>query len=309
MKKTTLKKPTIFYFVLGGIVSFLVNLRGGKTISLPKRVGKYLLLSKISKRNRTKTYATGVYAYRGKNVLIKTWQGRMKDLEYYYLKNELIISYLLWNKTTKIHSMINFARPIDAIEGKNSFSVIFEYIEGKRLSEYTRSRQMHIFNKIVNSLYSISKTLTDEDVKKITKRSKAFYLTSLGIYTVITLILHTSKAKQIVSAFLKSLIFLFSIKVTHYVLAHRDLTPENIILKKSNIYLLDCQNTVLTLPGYDIAHLGIYSMVKDSKEKLISFAEFANYSFFIHYISLVSIHFNPYYQLPKRKTQFLQILI
>jgi serine/threonine protein kinase len=103
-------------------------------------------------------------------------------------------------------------------------------------------------------LEDFSEKLSESEKTHLAKRSALYYLTLLPGVSLFSIIFNPRSWKVIMRSCYDALVS-FSPKGSPHVLAHRDITPSNIMLSGDNIYILDSENMVLTVPGYDYAYL------------------------------------------------------
>ncbi len=263
-----IRKPSILNIIVGAARSFLSLNESLEHSGTPKRVGRFNLVSILDKarENPYRNFEVGIYEFAEKKYFIKTWQGRVKDTNYYSLINEYLVTGMLYKKTKSVGEL-KFAQPIDIVESKDRLSAVYEFIVGQNLDKENIEKQAEVINKIIKSLQIISNSLTEKEKNQLTKRSIFFYLIFLPLLTLM-LMIRGKNRKIIFSQFVKS-VFNTSFFNKELTLAHRDLDPNNILISGKLIYLLDNERVVLTLPNYDFTNLLIYKG-RSNLTKLIS---------------------------------------
>lgn len=259
-------KPTHLEIVLGAVVSIFRSNFAPKKISIVPTVGNYKLIRKLNKKDSDfENFFIGIYRYKGRRYFIKTWTGKVRDTNYYLLLNEYISGSILHKKLVKKQSNYKILVPkvISCVKTENSFSVIFEYISGKQLSDYPLSFQAATLSRVIDCFADLSNELSEKERISFTKKSLSFYLSNLVPITIVTIFMNLHHTKRIVKVFYTSLVNIPSILGKKLVLSHGDLNSENILVSGSKIYLIDCERVALTVPGYDITHL---SIIPDNKE-------------------------------------------
>lgn len=263
MKKTIFKKPTIFQLTIGLLVSIGQSMFTKKGISVPVTVGKYRLVSVVEKEILNQEYGIGVYEYMGEKVFIKTWSGRIENFRYYSLVKECLINEALYRKMEENKSLgskylIKVPRVIGYMKKRNSLSVVFEYIHGKTLTSSSFAEQTEVIAAIIKALYSVSKSFTDKEKKQFSIRPFIFYIFSLPLFTLLTVILNFRSSKSTLKALFNCLKTIDHIKVKNLYLVHGDLDLHNVIKNKSGYYLLDCERMIITIPNYDVTYMSLY---------------------------------------------------
>ena len=143
------------------------------------------------------------------------------------------------------------------VQSDDSLSVIFEYIEGKQLTSFPLIKQTEIFLIVLNSLQKVSYLFSNREKGNFLQITGRFYLLSLPLLTLLTLVSKVDKFKEIIKIFVETLKRVNHLKYKSLHLAHRDLEPHNIIVNRSNVYLIDCERMAFTIPNYDLNHLSL----------------------------------------------------
>ncbi|OGK23483.1 hypothetical protein A3A46_03515 [Candidatus Roizmanbacteria bacterium RIFCSPLOWO2_01_FULL_37_13] len=260
--KTLLNKPTFFQFCYGLIISNLKINNKHKLLPPQRRIGKYKLIKAISKDYGSKNFALGVYISRQRKVFIKTWFGVAKDLSYFSLLTEYFSGLILSKKLSKFKASESFYKikvptVFGYVQSDDSLSVIFEYIEGKQLTSFPLIKQTEIFLIVLNSLQKVSYLFSNREKGNFLQITGRFYLLSLPLLTLLTLVSKVDKFKEIIKIFVETLKRVNHLKYKSLHLAHRDLEPHNIIVNRSNVYLIDCERMAFTIPNYDLNHLSL----------------------------------------------------
>src|SRR6266550_875013 len=126
MKHSIPLKPTAYHLISGRVISTVKNRLPRKQYSTPRHIGKYILTQEVKKLNDFQDYAVGIYSYKKEKVFIKTWLGKIKDLEYYLLLNEYINGIFFAQKLQAIHTsfpVVCVPKPLEVIKSKNALSV------------------------------------------------------------------------------------------------------------------------------------------------------------------------------------------
>lgn len=239
--------------VFGVVVFFLNKHTPPKAI---ERVGQYALLSS-TKKDSFRNFSMGVYTDGKEKVFIKTWSGRVKDLKYYSLVNEYLVSLILRKKLaeSEYKDRIFVPEVKDIVVGKNSLSVVFEYIDGEHLDTFPIERQGAVLREICEAFEKISPSLTEEERSFFTKRTLRFYVFSLPLLLGAVSIWSPRNFFLSARYAFKNIFSAHRLKGQSLSIAHRDLTPKNICIRNGKVYVLDCEGVVLTLPPYDLLQI------------------------------------------------------
>jgi serine/threonine protein kinase len=254
-----------------------------KAYKIPKLIDGYVLIKKLSSKNSAR-FTTGIYQKNHRKYIIKTWNGLIKDLNYYSLLNEYRVDKLLSNKCIHLTGLsIRIPKSYKLIQNSSSLSAVFEYIDGKELKKYTAKFQSDTYKNIVSELAQVYKRLSLKEKSQLDKRSFLFYGLTLLPLTFVSIFV----SGDIISStkcMLKGLIGLTHCK-KWLTLAHRDLSGNNILIKGNHTYLLDTERMVITLAGYDLVHLAQNPDVdRLSRRKIVN--QYLKNNFLWFYVSL-----------------------
>src|SRR3989344_2471292 len=237
-KDIKLKKPTMFQIIFGALISLFKNEQIKKEV--PKIIGEYRLISEIEKDNDFRRFAVGIYENeKGEKVFIKTWIGRIKDLSYYSLVNEYLINLIISNKLNNLDfkNEINIPPVIDAIIEKTRTSIVFKHIDGEKLETFPINYQAEVIFNCYSFLDKLSNELTRGEKKIFIRRSPWFYIFSLPVIWALLAIKHPSTFLKISRSFFQALPFAIHLFREKLIITHRDLSPENILIKDAFLWV------------------------------------------------------------------------
>lgn len=268
----TLQKPTLFQTVIGGVITIVKDSFHLTRPSLPKQIGKYTLVNDIEKeRGYSYSFSLGVYEYNKKKYFIKHWQGTIKDLNYSSLVNEYLLGDLMAKKLNSVkRTGLHAPNVIEHLALPNSFSVVYEYIDGKSLSLYPEVVKSKILFDALETLRTISTSLTVKERTLFSERSLLFYVLSFFPLSLFVLLMNGKYAGTIIKSFTKSLFQLGKKRQIKYGIAHRDLDATNIVMAGNTAYLTDFETMVITLAGYDMVRLTLMPDIKKFPEYFTS---------------------------------------
>ena len=284
---TQLKKPNILQIFFGTVISVL---EGRKSTQIQNKIGEYTLVSEvIKKNNQFKKFSLGVYTDGQINVFIKTWNGKIKNMDYYSLINEIRTNHLLHIKfnESEYKDTINVPGIKNIIQSETSLSVVFEYIEGRPLYEISPDEQVKIIYDCIGALKKMSRSLTSKEKTDFIKRPLSFYIVSLPVMTILLIISQPKYGIEIIKSFFKSFSSINKLFQETLIIAHRDLNSQNILVKGNGVFLIDWERAALTLNDYDSARFMVvpdfYELKYSSKNKqLFSVNNFLKTSILIH---------------------------
>ncbi|MEK7595001.1 MAG: phosphotransferase [Patescibacteria group bacterium] len=240
----TLGIKEVFLYKLRDLIS------GQAVTKEPPHIPDFNLLETVKPFGSVGSYFMGIFSNtKEEKVFVKTWRGNHKDLNYLTLINE--ISFYKFFEKMSI-SQIKTPK-IRAIHNKSSeLSVVYEYIEGKKLEESSTELKLKTYWAVISFLDNIS---ADKNLLiNFPKRTYFSYLVTFLLILPLALINYPSKAAKLISS---GILFtkLITIKNNFLPLSlcHRDLNMRNILISNNTSYLIDFQYTLLTLKEFEIA--------------------------------------------------------
>ncbi|MBI2621973.1 MAG: phosphotransferase [Candidatus Levybacteria bacterium] len=294
--KTKLAKPTNVHLITGLIISIIQSLtRGYSDADIPEKVGKYLLVQVIKKENLLKGYAVGIYQYKKEKVFIKTWNGDLKNFGYYALVNEFITSKILYKKFQSYNSKtvkgrIKIPEPIKYISTKDSLSLVYEYVDGDTLTTALLKEKVEILAYILKVLWDMSNAITENEKRQLFKRNKIFYIVSLLAFAILTIVSNPKNCKVVLNGLLKCIKTFRLLNESNLCIAHRDLTPHNILVNNKGVYIVDWSRMALTIPNYDITYMSLMPKLKPVADLISQKTNFKPNKFLKNYILIHSAH-------------------
>lgn len=260
MNTYVLSKPTAYNFFLGRICSIVKNRFPRKQYEAPRKIGKYTFKKAVIKPNNFQDYTVGIYTYRKEKFFIKTWQGNIKDLEYYLLINEYINASFFVKKLRNIsdgsHS-IYVSKPLEIIREKNSLSAVFAYIEGKNLETYPAEKQITVTIEVQKAFKELTDSLTEKERAQFSQVPAEYYILALPLLFLLISMRSLKVASILLRKMIPAIRALLLMRNTPMLLAHRDLMPGNIIMSSRKVYVVDLAHIVLTIPYYDESLLAV----------------------------------------------------
>jgi Ser/Thr protein kinase RdoA (MazF antagonist) len=170
------------------------------------------------------------------------------------LVNEYLLNELLSKKIASYASNYTFPNSIEYFKDATSFSAVFEFVDGTLLTTYPLEKQAEVVAGAIDFISKISSGLSIDERSRFVQRPFSYYLFLLPIITVASALADIRNAGTIFSVAGSALSTAPQLART-LALAHRDITPDNIMIAGESAYILDTENMVLTLPGYDYAYL------------------------------------------------------
>src|SRR3989344_4423249 len=146
---------------------------------------------------------------------------------------------------------INIPPVIDAIIEKTRTSIVFKHIDGEKLETFPINYQAEVIFNCYSFLDKLSNELTRGEKKIFIRRSPWFYIFSLPVIWALLAIKHPSTFLKISRSFFQALPFAIHLFREKLIITHRDLSPENILIKDGIIFIIDFEQAVLTNKYYD----------------------------------------------------------
>lgn len=306
MRKEDIPNPNLVTTILSGIIFILKSKLNNSKAQIPNSIGKYQLVKILKNDPYFNNYSVGEYTYNDQSYFIKTWRGKIKDLNYYSLINEYKVNNILFRYLSKSTDKISVPQPIDLIYGKNSVSIVLTFLKGKTLNTFSTDKQAEVIKDILTELKNVTNHLSDKDMKIFSKRGFTFYISLLPFITIAAVLSDFKNTKLYITSSIKSVNYLWNIRHKKLVLCHRDLLPENIMIQNEKIYILDSERAVLTYDNYDLYYLSLnhdnlnlYKKVVKRNIKLSNI--FLKYFICLHLVS-------SYSNLPDLKDYVIEVL-
>jgi aminoglycoside phosphotransferase (APT) family kinase protein len=205
-------------------------------------------------------YAVGLYERESQLFIIKTWRGRFRDLNHHALANEYRVNAVLHRKIRELglgHE-IRVPQVHGYLSDKRSLSIIIEYVDGKCLEYSPLQEKQDYLGRLLAALDIISGHLSASEKAEFTTRSAWLYCATLPAVAWFFLRDNPSYLRPVMKWLAHSGRGLLALRRAPLALAHRDLMPENVIVKDGVPYLIDSERMVLTLPFYDLIYLSVH---------------------------------------------------
>ncbi|RJR16488.1 glycosyltransferase [Candidatus Microgenomates bacterium] len=216
----------------------------------------YHLQKQLSKKSKLNNFAIGIYTKSGKDFFVKTWHKKSRDLSFYSAVNEFRVGRILFQKFAQFNLEVRVPQPVEiVIQANGAYSFVYQYVQGKSLAAYSQTTRQDYLQKIITALEKISNHLSASEKKSFNQRGLLFYVISLPLLTLFAIRINPSQWLVLTRACLRCLTHIRPSK--EKILAHRDLHPNNVKIKGDTVYLLDSEDMVLTIPGFDQTDLNI----------------------------------------------------
>ncbi len=268
MKKTSSQFEIFMTLVFRTILAH-INKLFPKIMPLPKIVDNYKLTTRLAYKSNWNNYKIGLYKDKtGKKYFAKQWSGRFKDFEYAMLENEEKALTSLQKIKVNAKTNIKIPHVINSFKTANSYIVLFDYIEKNKTS--LKGESLENLYDAINYMKKLGENKSLR--KKIQERKSGFVFATYILSLVIILLTNPKLFPLVVRHFPY---FIKHIKVfinnKDLILTHRDIHYENILLSKSQLYLIDFALCAFTLEYIEeitmLAHAWNDKLAKKSFEE------------------------------------------
>lgn len=242
-------------------------------VEFPKSIGAYIFELEFKKIGDRNSYPLGIYRNpEGEEALFKMRDARIKDYHYYSLLNEINMYQILNKALRRLNRIlperlknITIPKIICVVEDKNYIGMLLEYVDGQTAQDLSSEKKGKIYFLILEFLQYLGNHITDDERKKISKRTPMHYL-FLYPFLVIKAIVTYPRSSSIVllgiPIFFNAIFYM--IKDGKSALTHRDLHFKNIMVSGNRLMLIDLQKCVFTEPLHDAVTTLRYWWKRDS---------------------------------------------
>ncbi|HVZ12492.1 MAG TPA: polysaccharide deacetylase family protein [Patescibacteria group bacterium] len=247
---------TAKYYLKGSIMGAYERLfKKSPRPSDVNRVAGYKLVNLIKAQNDESWTSVGVFSSKkNKKAIIKTVEFGAKNLAYEQLLNEGNMLKLLSNLPGK--KTVAFPKVLEFISNIASLHLVTELIDGTPLVKVSEKVKVVTIKGILEDFKNISKNIPSETLRKLPKRSSLQITLTFPVFLTLVTLRDFKNIKSYFS-YLRSFLSLYansSIFRTQYILAHKDLHSQNILIKGKKAYVIDPEICVLADPETDAAH-------------------------------------------------------
>lgn len=249
------------------IKNFKVKISGTKGLLLQKKI-----------KVKSEQNPSSSYIFRdnnGKKYVVKCVNFiNKRDFEYKHLKMEAKFLKMFTELTKNHQSGIRFATLVKFNEYKNQLILVTEYIKAVDLEKYPKSFKLDLLSSVLNYLADLTPTLTDKDNTFLPKKSNLFIFCVFHYYFFSFVFRNPTQilnALNFGTVFYKSILCSGQIFRTKYVISHRDLHSNNIMVAGKKTYLIDLDNCALCPVNNDLAMLPGYLFNEMSKKDILGF--------------------------------------
>lgn len=214
----------------------------------PNQIGDFIFLNTINDVGSMTKYKFAVYKSRtGKMAFAKYWSGSVKNIDYFWLKNEIIF-YQLIEKRTK--TLIKLQKRFPKIKipklyyseiRQTKLLLLIEFVKAKPLEVRSSSEKVRTDIQVLSYLRELS-TLLKNDMHKFPSRPPRYWVLIFPLIWFKAVFRHPSQIDILfntLSYFITHLSKLLDYKEKG--LVHRDLSDFNIRCSNKQIWIFDFQ--------------------------------------------------------------------
>lgn len=250
--------------IFGYFLSLFFTEKDFKEYKFPLEIGGYKFMEEFKSQDQMETsFKIGLYEdLNGKKAIAKIYYKDIKNIEYYWLINEIKVylglNYLYTNNKREIRDKfpdINTPNMIFFEIKKGSTIILTEFLEGKNIENISPEKEAIILDRVLDYFYFLGKFSDDYKLKKFfIKRGGLFFVFAVNIYALKTIIRFPSLALEILKVykfFILNCWFLF--KAEGFGIVHRDLNLRNVLFdeKNSMINIIDFGLTIYSIRIFD----------------------------------------------------------
>lgn len=229
-------------------------------------------LSKIVKTESGPfTRIIALVTYAGVPAIFKMHKAHRFTSYLVQVSNELNILHILY-KNSPPKSHVRFPKIFRTHAESNEVYGIREYLKGTQLSAHP-SRMIEAYDACLSAFTSISSRLSKRDRMLLPKRSPLSMLLTFPVVAVLALI-KNRPFKRDIWFMIKQYIRRISVRDILrpvFDIAHRDLSPENILIMKNAFGVIDAEVAALCEKGTDLSLFPRFYYRFIPKEQLVSF--------------------------------------
>lgn len=226
---------------------------------MPQELGVYKFVRRVFENQPEKTYDFALYQDEvGHLVLAKMWTGSMKNLDYYWLKNEAEIYKALAQAVSKYQN-INVSVPSykGVFHISNSFVLLIDYlVEDRNL----RDLSVDDFHSIQLYLHQVGRQIVG--MQRVKSRAWWYFVLSGFVNMCVSIIRDPWYVVRYIRAYSALIKVLPQYCKESLVFTHRDIKRENIVIQQGCLYIIDFQLAVFTNKYVEAANTIIHCLEK-----------------------------------------------
>ncbi len=227
--------------------------------TMPQELGAFKFVRRVFENQPEKTYDFALYQDEaGHFVLAKMWTGSIKNLDYYWLKNESEI-YKALAQTASKYENINVSVPSyrGVFDISNSFILLIDYLVEDRSGQDLSLDEFHC---VQTYLHQIGSQIVG--TQRVKSRAWWYFVLSGFVNMCICIIRDPLYAVRYARAYSALIKVLPQYHKESLVFTHRDIKRENIVMQQGCLYVIDFQLAVFTNKYVEAANTIIHCLEK-----------------------------------------------
>lgn len=251
-------RPNIITILYGELVSRMSGKAGCGQRPLPESIDGYQFLSLVRKTFQTPNpYQLALYENEeGARAFVKQWSGHRKNLQYYWLLNEVALYEALSLAYSASRQSLSerfpgfrIPRLLKASVEENRLLLMIEYIPGKDISSSTVEECADSISVAIQFFSDLGQYI---DSDALVQRGPLYMILNFFRMLPLALVKHAKEARTIFAcAWIFCTHIPFLVRFWDARLIHRDLTEDNIIANNNDRAVLDFELSVVSHPLLD----------------------------------------------------------
>lgn len=250
---------TLADFIFPILLTGFVNNKVDPKSNFPKKFKGYHFAGLFKDEEGVENPDIGIYKNaRGRKGLAKIWKGRIKNHDYYSLRNEInvlkvltAVSGRLVKITPDYFKDVKLQTSLGTIEKNNFLLLMTEFVKGSLARELPDREKLQVFLKAQGYIAYLGENLTKKERSRISDRTIIKYLLTYPFILVKAIILEPYWAPALLRGMVVFLKSLSGVSKVNHKLVHNDFNFNNILISGRKILILDLQYCVFTFDIYE----------------------------------------------------------
>lgn len=241
-----------------------------------EQANDYTLIKSLNQK--LSLFEVGLYTNKsGRLTVGKIWKGNIKNLSYFALYQEIILYQVLSKVIKRVNHLtpkhlkeISVPKYFGFINESNRLGLFTEYIKGTSLTNSNVYKQYKYMKKCIVYLNFLGSHFSPLEKALVSQKTVKDDLLVYPLFLIIALIKRPKLAKDLIKGFLFILKNVPTIlKHKENTLIHGDLHPRNILISKSQVKILDLEQTTFNFPMYEYIYSILCLSVNPELNKLL----------------------------------------
>ena len=258
---------------------WLSSIVGKPRADFPERMGEFKYKERMD-TDSINGYEFAIYENpSGRKAVAKKWQGKVKDMGYYSLKNEQLLLNILFqvrarvqNSLPKRYVNLHIPQMVGDWQTNNCLIVFKQYVQGKKATAFNKDKRIDVYIQAIEYVKFLGECFNGDEKNLMVERKPLGIVILYPLLLVKALVTNYKFSGDLIRGipvFLKSAPLF--IRSKSLVFGDRDLNPENIIVAGKDIYLIDLQFGMFSEPLYDTVYrMCVQWYETDMRDKLLN---------------------------------------